>query len=153
MIYFHNNKQIVYLTHVGIEKIFEIVRTPHEGRGRRKKDTITLKEISNMFYNDTSLVRRFLIDNTSFSNNFATAIDKTDILRFRAEILKRHLMMNIYLTTDTDVHKDYISRFREQDQNVNSFSYFLINNYRRELSFNYLSWKIIYALGMKTVNL
>lgn len=56
--------------------------------------------------------------------------------------------MNIYTITNTDKYKETLSRFF-RDYNVNSFSHFIINNYRRELSFNYLTWKVINAMSTK----
>lgn len=64
MVYFHDDNKLIYLTSIGIEKVFEIVKTPGK---RRNKETCSLKEISNCFYQDQALIRRFLMDNLSFN--------------------------------------------------------------------------------------
>lgn len=64
MIYFHDNQKLVYVTGTGIEKVFKIIKTPGE---KKKKDTCSLKEIANSYYNENAFIRRFLMDNTSFN--------------------------------------------------------------------------------------
>jgi hypothetical protein len=57
MIYFHDNDKIVYTTVHGIEKLYEI-----EKLQKRKKTTVTLKEIANIYYNKNCFARRFFYD-------------------------------------------------------------------------------------------
>lgn len=60
--------------------------------------------------------------------------------------------MNIYLKDMSDKERSEISRFYT-DYNVNSLNHFIINNYRKELSFNYLTWKVINAMATKNMAL
>lgn len=102
MVYFHDNQKLIYLTAIGIEKVFEIVKVPGK---RRKNETCSLKEISNCFYSDLTLIRRFIMDNLSFNNQYSSQLSKTTLLKFRADILKRDLLLNVYTIANTDKPK------------------------------------------------
>ena len=148
MIYFHDDSSIIYVTNQGVEKRFLIEK---QIANARRKGFCRLKEISNIYYNEKSFVRRFVLDPLSFNMQQASQMEKTDILKFRGDILKRNLQLNIYLN-DVDSDQGAIPRvFKEK--NVNAFSHFIINNYRVEMTFSYMSWKILSNLADKKIKL
>lgn len=64
------------------------------------------------------------------------------MLRLRYDITRRNLLLNEYLTTRVEDKK--IGMKREYiDKNVGDFNNLIVGNYRRNLSFSYLAWKII----------
>jgi len=65
MIYFHDNEKIVYLTIHGVEKIVKIEKT---FGNRRRKATCQLVEVGNIYYNENSFTRRFMLDPLSFNS-------------------------------------------------------------------------------------
>jgi hypothetical protein len=79
-------------------------------------------------------------------------MDKTNLLKFKADIIKRYYIINYYNIANTDKEKKELTRF-VSDHNINTLSHFIINNYRRELSFNYLSWKVINAMSNRKIAL
>jgi hypothetical protein len=61
--------------------------------------------------------------------------------------------LNIYRPDQLEVKpedREVRSRFFE-DKNVNHFDHFIIDNYRRDMSFNYLSWKVIEDIGKRKI--
>lgn len=69
MIYFHDNDKIIYLTVHGVEKLILIEKVLGT---RRRKASCKLVEISNLYYNEKSFVRRFILDPLSFNNQQAS---------------------------------------------------------------------------------
>ena len=64
MIYFHDDSSIIYVTNQGVEKRFLIEK---QIANARRKGFCRLKEISNIYYNEKSFVRRFVLDPLSFN--------------------------------------------------------------------------------------
>jgi chaperonin GroEL (HSP60 family) len=98
----------------------------------RRKGFCRPKEISNVYYNEKSFVRGFVLDplcvssfNMQHQQHQASQMEKTDIL-------KRNLQLNIYLN-DVDSEQTEIPRVFK-DKNVNAFTHFIIiiNNYRTD---------------------
>jgi hypothetical protein len=79
-------------------------------------------------------------------------MNKTDILKFKCDLIKRNLALNVYLMNETETKKTMISRTFE-DKNVSLFSHFIIDNYRKENTFNYLTWTVLETLADKKLNL
>lgn len=67
MIYFHDNDKIVYLTTLGVEKVFEIVK-----KQKKKRTIFSLKEVANCYYNKRDLVQRVLFDGFNFKRELAS---------------------------------------------------------------------------------
>ncbi len=128
MIYFHDDEHIVYITHNGIEKVFKIERIPAGWFSKAKNE---LREVSNCYYNASAFLRRFMMDPMNFNHQLSTRMSKINLLKFRADVLQRHLKLNIYRPECMQEKIENISRFY-QDKNINAFSGFLVNNYRRE---------------------
>ncbi len=84
MFYFHNDEQVVYLLQNGIEKVCKIEKIP---AGWFSKARIELKEVSNCYYNENALMRRFMFDPMNFNNQLGTQMTKINILKFRADLL------------------------------------------------------------------
>ena len=139
MIYFHDDNKIVYLTIHGVEKLFEIEKVLGN---KRRQGICQLKEVANIYYSEKSFVRRYILDPLSFNYQQASQMNKLDILKFRGDILKRNLIFNVYLDSNSESKKKALPRFFK-DKNVSSFDYFIINNYREENTFSYMTWKMI----------
>lgn len=112
-----------------------------------------LQEVSNAYYNEDAFLRRFAIDPLNFNQSLGVQMSKIDLLKYRAEILQRHLKLNIFKSRSLDKEVEKISRFYNSDKNVSAFSHFIINNYRREQSFNYIAWKVMEELGARKMSL
>jgi hypothetical protein len=59
MIYFHNNDHLVYLTVDGVERLFKL---DFEEATSTKTSQCFVTEVSNIYFNEDQLVRRFLSD-------------------------------------------------------------------------------------------
>lgn len=70
-----------------------------------------------------------MLDPLSFNPNQASQMESEDILKFRGDVLKRYLHLDVYRTTLNDKKKFDISRFYK-DKNLSMFTHFIINNYR-----------------------
>lgn len=64
MIYFHDNDKLIYLTIHGVEKMFQIKRVVGN---RLRKGSCTLKEVANIYYNDSTFIRRYILDPLSYN--------------------------------------------------------------------------------------
>lgn len=64
MIYFHTDNQIVYLTNLGVEKLFEL---KIDVQTKRRKGNCELVKLSNIYYNEKAFYRRFMLDTLSFN--------------------------------------------------------------------------------------
>lgn len=64
MIYFHDNDHLVYLTIQGVEKMFNFKTTVAT---KRRKATCKLIETANIYYNEKTFVRRFILDPLSLN--------------------------------------------------------------------------------------
>lgn len=64
------------------------------------------------------------------------------MLQIRASIMKRGLLLNEYLLDNVEQKKKNIKR-EYPDANIGNFSYFIVDNYRRDMNFSYMSWKVI----------
>jgi hypothetical protein len=84
-----------------------------------------------------------MLDSMNFSNIYSHAVGDMNLLKFQSEYLQRNLKLEIYTTATNNDHHTNISRFNHSEYNVNKYDHFIINNYRQELSFSYLTWKII----------
>ena len=93
-----------------------------------------------------------MLDPLNFNPTQASQMEAEDILKFRGDVLKRYLHMDVYRTTRNDLKKYDITRFY-QDKNLSLFTHFIINNYRQQLTFNYLNWKIMNQLADKNIDL
>lgn len=149
MIYFHDNQHITYMTNMGVEKLFNFRTTVAT---RKRKATCELVETANIYYNEKSFLRRFMLDPLSFNPNQASQMESEDILKFRGDVLKRYLHLDVYRTTQNDKKKYDITRFL-RDKNISLFTHFIINNYRQQLTFNYLNWKVLNQLADKKINI
>ena len=79
-------------------------------------------------------------------------MESEDILKFRGDVLKRYLHLDVYKTTENDKKKYDITRFFK-DKSISMFTHFIINNYRQQLTFNYVNWKIMNQLTDKKIQL
>ena len=148
MIYFHDDESVVYLTNQGVERMFSFKT---QVATRRRKASCKLVETANICYNEKTFVRRFILDPLNFNPQQASQMESDTILKFRGDILKRNLQLNVYKTNNTEEDQKSISRFFK-DKNISQFTHFIINNYRQQLSFSYLSWKMMEALAHKKIN-
>jgi hypothetical protein len=53
-------------------------------------------EVANAFYAGDAFLRRFIMDPMNYNKSFGNSISAVDLLKFRAEILIRHLKLNVY---------------------------------------------------------
>ena len=74
------------------------------------------------------------------------------MLQIRTNILKRGLLLNEYTTDRVEVTKTEL-KSSYADKNIGDFSYFIVDSFRRELNFSYLSWKIIEQVQAKKFKL
>lgn len=108
MIYFHDDKSIVYVTNQGVEKRFKMEK---QIANARRKGFCKLTEVSNIYYNEKSFIRRFVLDPLSFNMQQASQMEKIDILKFRGDILKRNMQLSIFLSDQTDKELESTPRF------------------------------------------
>ena len=73
-------------------------------------------------------------------------------MQIRGDMLRRGLLLNEYLITSCDNNKTSLKREYEEN-NTGNFNYFIVNNFRKELNFSYLSWKIIEEIANKNLSI
>lgn len=66
--------------------------------------------------------------------------------------MKRGLLLNEYLLDNVETKKTNIKR-EYPDNNIGNFSYFIVDNYRRDMNFSYMSWKIIEQIANKKISI
>ena len=71
MIYFHNDDQLVYLTQDGVERLF---RLEFLEATKYKASQCIITEVSNIFYTEAQLIRRFLSDQINFNDQMCMQI-------------------------------------------------------------------------------
>ena len=150
MIYFHSNDKIVFLTTQGIEKLF-LMEMPQQSSGFRRK-RYNLREIANISYSEKEMIRRILFDQYHYKKELNSQINHLNMLQIRTNIIKRNLILNEYTIDRVEEPKTKL-KASYQDKNIGDFSYFIVDSFRRQLNFSYLSWKIIDQVRAKKFKL
>ena len=150
IIYFHANDKIAYLSQMGVEKLLLLEMNKPGSNSRRRHYKV--REIANISYSEKDMIRRILYDQFHYKKELSSQIGHLNMLQIRTNILKRGLLLNEYTTDRVEVTKTEL-KSSYADKNIGDFSYFIVDSFRRELNFSYLSWKIIEQVQAKKFKL
>ena len=148
MFYFHSNEEIVYLSKAGVEKLFKFVKMPDRNKRFVK---CHLEEISSISYNEKQLARRFKMDKYQDLGIGDSLMTKYQLLRMNMDIFKRYLFLRIYVNGTSDDKRLHHQRNFVRDININRNDIFIINDFRKEMSFSFLTWKILSRIKEKDI--
>jgi hypothetical protein len=108
----------------------------------KKKTVTTLEEVASCYYNEKQMVRRVLYDQHNYSRQLICQLKKNNMLQIRADIIKRGLLLNEYTYANSHLEqRDLQSEYF--DKNIGNLSYSIVENYRRELNFSWVSWMMV----------
>jgi len=127
MIYFHKEDQVVCMTKMGVEKLYQIHKT--QSRWSRHP-RFSIQEVANLSYAREAMVRRYAIDAQSMTQKLMNSWDPLKLLRIRYDITRRGLLLNEYWTTRAEEEKKDMKR-EYKERNLCDFSNVVIGNFRR----------------------
>lgn len=107
----------------------------------------TIKDVSSCYFNEKSFLYRYMLDSKNFSHAYSHLIGRINLLKLRCESLQRNIKLEHYTSVTNCEDHDDITRFLHDEYNVSQYDYFIINNYRKQLNFSYLTWKVIMAIS------
>jgi hypothetical protein len=108
----------------------------------KKKTVTTLKEVASCYYNEKQMVRRVLYDQHNYNRQLICQLKPNNMLQIRADIIKRGLLLNEYTYANSHL-KERALQSEYFDKNIGNLSYSIVENYRRELNFSWVSWQLV----------